>query len=62
MHSDQFLGALVKAIANERSKLKEDLVNLNIQSRYDLGKIQGRIHGLDQAQEIIEQLYQEQDQ
>lgn len=62
MIADHFTGSLIKALKDKQQQLKDDLATANISTLYELGKIQGLIDGLNQAEGIVEQLYLEQDQ
>ena len=62
MITDHFTGSLVKALRDKQQQLKNDLATANVGTMYELGKIQGLIEGLSQAESIVEQLYLEQDQ
>ena len=61
MIKDQFLAAYSKKLDEVVEGFKEDLLSLNAENLYQLGKIQGSANGLKMAKAILEAMFEEQD-
>jgi hypothetical protein len=64
MTFDRFTSVFVGRVKTAISDLKDDIAAANFgmpSGAYDLGKLQGRITGLEEALQTLEQVYNEQD-
>ena len=61
MIKDKFIGEYLKRLIDEKHRIQVDLSNANFNSLYDVGRMQGQVAGLDKSIELLETLYEEQD-
>lgn len=61
MTYDKFIGNYISAIKQSIQSLKDDLAKSRFIDMYQVGDLQGRIIGLEQALELLESAYAEQD-
>ena len=61
MTKDKFIGEYLKRLIDEKHRLQVDMANANFSSLYDVGRVQGQVAGLDKSIQLLESLYEEQD-
>lgn len=61
MIKDKFIGEYLKRLIDEKHQLQVDMANANFSSLYDVGRVQGQVAGLDKSIQLLESLYEEQD-
>ena len=61
MITDRFAASYLSSVLQEIKKLKDELSVASFDSLYDLGRIQGRIAGLELSMQLLETSYEDQD-
>lgn len=62
MNHDKFIGSYVSSVRHAVENLKTDMLNARFEDLYQVGRMQGAATGLQMALDLLEELYQEQDQ
>lgn len=61
MTYDRFIGSYITSIKQQIETLKTDLARAVVGSMYQVGQLQGRIAGLEESLQLLENAYEEQD-
>lgn len=62
MIKDAFLSEYLKRLVEEKQRLQAGMAQVTFESLYDVGRMQGQVAGVDRSIQLLEALYEEQDQ
>lgn len=61
MIKDKFIGEYISSLKSQLYKLKDDIATTNFTDMYSVGKLQGRVEGIELSLSTLEDTYQQQD-